>query len=1276
MAFPSTPLPLRHELLIDGVWTDYTSRTRGADQVKISRGYSGEQASLGAGTCTFKLGNLDGLFSNSNPTSPLFGKIGKNTQHRLSMVESTRFMRMINAATGTTYDGARAQTTDKAVLDVTGDIDVRFDGEADRWSGVPGAILASKYLSTGDQRSWMLFTDTSGYLWFTWTTAGTIATKRAAKSTVRISSFGRQALRATLDVDNGAAGATVTFYTSDTINGTWTQLGAAVIGAGTTSVFSGTANLEVGTANVGQSWYLSFTIDNGFDADVDPFVGKIYGFELRNGIAGTLVADFDPTSRSRGDTSWSDGLGTPNTWTLFASAEISDSDYRFWGELGDSVKGWDGTGTDAWVDVSSSDLISRMQDGNKALDSAIFINLNSATRDGYWPMEQGAGQPGTTPTTISATYGQTGRLVNGTFTTADDFPGTAGALSFDSDDGYASGYASPNGANTGTTYNLWYFKLPSVPVADRVIMRSIFTGGNIYRVDINCGAAGFRMDAYNSDGVLLGTGGALFGTGVSPDRWLAMRILFTQSGGTANWEVAWYPLGAPVVYLMSGSFSGTIGRPRQWQSIGFTGKAGMELAHVLLNRSDAGFTVTTFTNSTNAYIGERVEVRWRRLGEQLNFPLFYRGFKRSGSDGRYRTITMGPQLPKRPIDLFQECAEADGGLLFAPRDKFGLELRPMNALTNQDALDLDYSAKVFAGQLRADPSAFRVRNDVTATALDGTFARYRKTEGPNNVNEPSDDPRGAGQYDVQVTRNVETEEQLEAHAQWEVTLGTWEEDRYPRVQIDLHRAPLVASPTLQSSVRHLDLGAAFDIVNMVKAWVAPGDVHLYVRGYTEIIQNFNQTVVFNAAPYGPYRAGTYDGTVQRIDSASTTLSEDLTTTEQDVSVVTSDVNDIWSTYGTPYDWLIAGERMTVFRMSIVGSIIPVDGSFESGTTTGWAPQDGTFTASATTPYHGTYSGLFTVVGAPVQAYVRPNVTTPCVAGRQYRLVGALYSATATTIFMSVDWSTAGFAYISTTAQSFSIPAGVWTPVSFTTTAPALAANCGYGPTLTGSPVAGTQFRVDDLDFADLSLTGNPQNATVTRSVNGVVKAQVTGADVHVFEPARWALGEGGDVVAAGDTFYASDINQILGKPIVKLVAQASQNLADNTAVALTFGVGSEEIDTHGFHDEAVNPTRITPSVAGYYRIRGAVFLPNRSDYATTYCAIYKNGVAIAPISRPGVSTSGGVRSAEGEGLTSANGSSDYFEVIAFQDNAANVVAATNVSGGFSPYFEVVWERPL
>lgn len=80
--------PVMVELLVDGLWTDITSRVMVRDsggKIDISRGQSSEGGTVDPGTCRFQLNNRDGLFSDRNPNSPYWGKIGRNTQLRVSV---------------------------------------------------------------------------------------------------------------------------------------------------------------------------------------------------------------------------------------------------------------------------------------------------------------------------------------------------------------------------------------------------------------------------------------------------------------------------------------------------------------------------------------------------------------------------------------------------------------------------------------------------------------------------------------------------------------------------------------------------------------------------------------------------------------------------------------------------------------------------------------------------------------------------------------------------------------------------------------------------------------------------------------------------------------------------------------------------------------------------------------------------------------------------------------------------------------------------------------
>jgi hypothetical protein len=169
-------------------------------------------------------------------------------------------------------------------------------------------------------------------------------------------------------------------------------------------------------------------------------------------------------------------------------------------------------------------------------------------------------------------------------------------------------------------------------------------------------------------------------------------------------------------------------------------------------------------------------------------------------------------------------------------------------------------------------------------------------------------------------------------------------------------------------------------------------------------------------------------------------------------------------------------------------------------------------------------------------------------------------------------------------------------------------------------------------------------------------------------------------MAAGDRAFWADVADLVRPPMVKLTAQAAQSLTDNVATAIAFGAGSEEMmeDATGFHSTTVNNTRVTPTKAGVYRVRGVVMHGSRSDYADINCWVRKNGASnLAPAARNGFQgiTAASVESQPAETLLRLNGTTDYVELIAQQNNVANVAQNTNLSSQFSSVLEVEYRRP-
>jgi hypothetical protein len=161
-------------------------------------------------------------------------------------------------------------------------------------------------------------------------------------------------------------------------------------------------------------------------------------------------------------------------------------------------------------------------------------------------------------------------------------------------------------------------------------------------------------------------------------------------------------------------------------------------------------------------------------------------------------------------------------------------------------------------------------------------------------------------------------------------------------------------------------------------------------------------------------------------------------------------------------------------------------------------------------------------------------------------------------------------------------------------------------------------------------------------------------------------------LAAGQVVDEDDLADIVAgtteKPVGRLVQAVAQSIADNTHVALTFT--TEEFDTHGFHSTSVNTSRVTPTIAGYYRVSGAVFMTARSDYSYVEGHIRVNGTAVPPGERKPVPPNGTV-SCGASAIVECDGVSDYFEFGVRQDNTANVASLTTVSVQFTSALE--WE---
>ncbi len=167
-------------------------------------------------------------------------------------------------------------------------------------------------------------------------------------------------------------------------------------------------------------------------------------------------------------------------------------------------------------------------------------------------------------------------------------------------------------------------------------------------------------------------------------------------------------------------------------------------------------------------------------------------------------------------------------------------------------------------------------------------------------------------------------------------------------------------------------------------------------------------------------------------------------------------------------------------------------------------------------------------------------------------------------------------------------------------------------------------------------------------------------------------------IAPGEVIAASDIANLVNRPTVKLTQQAAgvQTLASNTQTTITYGAGSEDIDSHTFHDTVTNNSRVTPSVAGWYRATSTLWLAGATTTTSMWTAIAKNGVLVLlNRARPDAAVAS-APSVQVTTLVSCNGSTDYIEHVALQVDSGAAGRLTVTGVGSSCTLEVVYERPL
>lgn len=160
---------------------------------------------------------------------------------------------------------------------------------------------------------------------------------------------------------------------------------------------------------------------------------------------------------------------------------------------------------------------------------------------------------------------------------------------------------------------------------------------------------------------------------------------------------------------------------------------------------------------------------------------------------------------------------------------------------------------------------------------------------------------------------------------------------------------------------------------------------------------------------------------------------------------------------------------------------------------------------------------------------------------------------------------------------------------------------------------------------------------------------------------------------------ADDLEAQLNAPIVHLVQQTAQTgWTSSTSTPVTFGAGSEVVDTFGLHDTSTNTSRITiGGKLGWWQVSG-VYAPATNGNSTYLrSSIGLNGSLVAG-STGGIlvgSAAGFLAVPSATVLIQATSASDYVELLGYQIAVSGTIGTGVSAPLIVSSLTAAWLRP-
>jgi hypothetical protein len=885
VVYPQTPTPIVIEIAPDAqpagdpgdwLWEDITEfwRLAGGGTISIDQGRADWGSKVDPGKSGLTLDNRSGDFSEWNPLGQWYGRLGKNTPMRIRFRRGEDdFGTAASNGWGTSVSGQAWTTAGSAASDYS------KSGGTGRHSHGSTNVLRSTLLG-------VTLVDCEQLV----DVATPAAITGAALVTGCLVRYQDASNFYWLRLEFNAGGSSVTVKLSKRVGGTLSDI------ADLTPV-------PALSYTAGQPLRVRAAVDG------DQLKVKVWD-PAGDEPAGWHLEDTDTDITEPGQTGLMSWLvaGNSNSLPLVVSFDNYAVHVDLWGGFVPQWDPrWDKSGNDRTVPISGYGPLYRLAPGQSKPPehSALRRSIGGADGlQGYWPCEDGV----SATQVASALPGHPPLAVTGTvaFTAVDDFTyddrttryGTSALVDLSSG-GRLSGTVPPEvTAATATQWTISCTAQVEITTAstDVVVMEWYTPGGTFTRWEYRLAkaASNEQVIAYNAAGAAT----MVIDSSSVTVSFTPSAIIAVQNG--ANIDVTFRQnAGAGVTASVAGTMAGITAVAAN--TLGTTNTVPMPFGHLAVWSTvptvtglnpffdDYGFRVF---GDDRSYLAEAAHLRLRRLGGEDGIDIYVPEVEDA------LVNRMGWQAAGKPLDLYRQCEDVDGGVLF--ERPFALAYQPRAARYNQTpALVLD------------------AQDDLAeAPAPDSSDQQYRnrweikRTEGSSVVAQADEVTAGALVYPDSAELLLHEDAQLADQAGWRLHLTSQRGLRWPLIDIDL-----AARPDLIDQWLNCRVGSRIAATNPMQD-VAGQDIDVLLEGYTLTIDIVHFKIAANCS-YGPaWDVATADGE-QRVPADGSTLDDTLGAADMTLSLASTAENGVWGTDAAdfPLDIRVGGERITLSAIS-------------------------------------------------------------------------------------------------------------------------------------------------------------------------------------------------------------------------------------------------------------------------------------------------------------------------------------------------------------------------